>query len=85
VASQSLGTSPHGLIWSSVADSTILVSRERGATRRGVRNAAEALTAAGATIIGVVEVKAQGVRRGGLIGWGAQTASTITSPLRRSR
>jgi hypothetical protein len=85
VASQSLATSSHGLIWSSVADSTILVSRERGATRNGVRHAAEALSAAGATIIGVVEVRARDARRGGLMGLGERAAGAITSPLRRSR
>jgi capsular polysaccharide biosynthesis protein len=57
VASPSLVTSPHGLIWSSVVDSTILSAYQRGATRKAVLHATEALVAAGATIDGVVMVK----------------------------
>lgn len=72
IASQSLSVSPHGLIWSSVVDATVLVSHEGGSTRKAVRHAAEALTAAGATIIGVVQAKAPRARRSRLMAWGAR-------------
>ena len=63
VASPSLGTSPHGLIWTSVVKSTILSAVERGATRKGVLHAAEAVTASGGTIQGIVVVKSRRTRR----------------------
>jgi len=63
LALPSLERSSHALLWASAANSTILAASERGPTRKAVRRAADALTAAGAHLDGVVAVKGRRRRR----------------------